>query len=86
MATASLPPSVTKSWKDVYVAALFESDCAKVPPLIAKAEQAIVLRARELFQSTGDHVQEEEALDDALYALRALRTCIEIHGRFADVA
>lgn len=86
MATVVLSPSIGKNWRDVYVAALFESDCAKVPPLIAAAEQAIGLRARELFEAAGDHVQEEEALDDALYALHALGTCLKIHNRFADVA
>jgi hypothetical protein len=40
-------------------------------------------RARELFQASGDNIPEEEALDDALYALRALKTCLEIHGGFA---
>jgi hypothetical protein len=84
MATVALPPTAT--WRDIYVAALFESDSVKVPSLIAEAEQAIILRARELFQASGDHIEEEEALDDALYALHALRTCLEIHGRFAQAA
>jgi hypothetical protein len=86
MATAAVPASATKTWRDVYVAALFESDSVKVPFLIGEAERAIILRARDLFQSPGDHVEEEEALDDALYALHALKTCLEIHGRFAEAA
>jgi len=75
-----------KAWKDLYVAALLEGDAARVPVLIANAERAIVERARELFSAAGDHVQEEEALDDALYALHALKSCIQIHGRFAEAA
>jgi hypothetical protein len=84
MATA---PSLTaKDWKDLYVAALLEGDKDKIPSLIDQAERAIVNRARELFGSTGDHIQEEEGLEDALYALHALKTCLATHGRFAQAA
>ena len=86
MSTATLQSVKTKEWKDLYVAALLEGDADRVPSLIADAERAIVERARELFAATGDHIQEEEALDDALYALHALKSCIQIHGRFADAA
>ena len=75
-----------KEWKDLYVAALLEGNAERVPDLIANAERAIVERARELFSEAGDHIQEEEALDDALYALHALKSCIEIHGKFAEAA
>jgi hypothetical protein len=75
-----------KDWKDLYVAALLEGNADRVPALIADAEDAIVERARELFGSKGDHVQEEEALDDAMYALHALKSCMEVHGRFAQAA
>ena len=63
-----------------------EGDEGRVPPLIAKAERAIVERARQLFNAGGDNTQEGEALNDALYALHALKTCLEIHGKFADAA
>lgn len=53
---------------------------------IADAERAIVNRAKELFQASGDHIQEEEALDDAIYALRALKNCLEIHGGLSMAA
>jgi hypothetical protein len=79
-------PAQPKDWKNLYVAALLEGDVERVPSLISEAERAIVERARELFASTGDHIQEEEALDDALYALHALKSCIAIHGRFAEAA
>jgi hypothetical protein len=81
--SASLP---TGSWRDLYVAALMEGDQQKVPSLIVDAERAIRQRARELFSSTGDNIQEEESLDDALYALHALKSCLQIHGRFAEAA
>ena len=75
-----------KNWKDLYVAALFESDTQQVHSRIEDAEGAIRGRARELFHAAGDNVDEAEALDDALYALNALRSCLAIHGRFAAAA
>jgi hypothetical protein len=43
---------------------------------IAEAESAILLRIKELFVTTTDHIEEDVVLDDALYALRALRNCV----------
>jgi hypothetical protein len=84
MLNAAIPPSQTKAWKDLYVAALLENDKERIPPLIAEAERAIRARARELFNASGDHIQEEHAMDDALYALHALKSCLAMHGRFAE--
>jgi len=78
--------STARGWKDLYVAALLEGDKERVPSLILEAERAIVGRSRELFGSEGDHIQEEEALDDAMYALHALKSCLATHGRFANAA
>jgi hypothetical protein len=64
-------------WKELYVAALFEADKIKIEGRIADAEKAVAARARELFRATGDHIEEQENLDDALYALRALRNSWE---------
>jgi hypothetical protein len=75
-----------RTWKDIYVAALLEGDEARMLRLIAEAEAAIVQRARELFGAAGDHIQEEHAMDDALYALHALKSCLAIHGHFAQAA
>ena len=63
-----------RSWKNLYTAALFEIDRAKLPERIAEAEAALIVRARELFHAPGDHIEEQEAVDDAMYALRALRS------------
>lgn len=63
------------TWEALYQAALFETDRGKVPARIAQAEQAIFARVKELFVASGDHIEEDEVLDDALYALRALRNC-----------
>ena len=68
------------AWRDLYLTALMEVDKDNTPARIVDAEQAILNRARELFKASGDNIQEEEALDDALYALRALKNCLEIRG------
>jgi hypothetical protein len=38
---------------------------------------ALVTRARELFHSPGDNIEEEQAVDDAMYALHALRSALK---------
>jgi hypothetical protein len=86
MALATNESTKANEWKDLYVAALLEGDKDKIPFLIGQAERAIVERARELFHTQGDHIQEEEGLEDALYALHALKTCLATHGRFAEAA
>jgi hypothetical protein len=86
MAASAVQPSKAAEWKNLYVAALLEANVEQIPSLIEVAERAIVVRARELFSAPGDNIQEEEALDDALYALHALKSCIAIHGRFAEAA
>jgi hypothetical protein len=62
----------SKNWHDSYRAALFETDRHELPNRIAQAEQAIINRGRELFQSP-DSLKEREALEAALYGLRAFR-------------
>ena len=63
-------------WHVLYHAALFETDRDKIPDRITEAENAIVSRMKELFAANADHIDEDIVLDDALYALRALRTCV----------
>jgi hypothetical protein len=62
-------------WHVLYHAALFETDRSKLPQRIAEAEAAILARVKELFIVNSDHIEEDQILDDALYALRALRNC-----------
>jgi hypothetical protein len=62
-----------RAWRDLYKAALFEVDNARLADRIAQAEEALVVRARELFHIAGDNIEEEQALDDSMYALHALR-------------
>lgn len=73
-------------WRDLYVAALLEGNADKIPALIYTAERAVQLRTLELLRTQGGNVEEQEDLDDAAYALHALKTCLEIHGRFAEAA
>lgn len=67
--------SPTTSWRALYQAALFEKDRRMVPTRIEEAEKAILGRVRELFAVETDHIEEDQILEDALYALRALRNC-----------
>ncbi|HZC21728.1 MAG TPA: hypothetical protein VE866_00185 [Candidatus Binatia bacterium] len=54
---------------------LVETDRSKLPQRIAEAKQAILARIKELFFVNSDHIEEDQTLDDARYALRALRNC-----------
>ena len=69
-------PQSDRAWPVLYQAALFETDRSKVPVRIAQAEAAIVARIQELCVKTDDHIEEDQFLDDALYALGALRNCV----------
>ncbi len=71
---------LTRSWRELYTAALFETDKDRVQSRISDAEKAIVARARELFAVGADTIEEDQALDDALYALRALQNCLEFRA------
>ena len=61
-------------WRKFYTAAFLEVDKSKLPDRIAQAEEALALRARDLFHTAGDNIEEGEALEDAMYALHALRS------------
>jgi hypothetical protein len=73
-AIVSFPNS--SCWCDLYETALFETDKSILPERIADAEKAIVARARELFSMTTGYIEEVQAIEDALYALQALQTCL----------
>ena len=76
--------SPSKSWKELYRAALYETDKSKLSERIANAEWALALRARELFHTGREHLQERQAVDAAIYALHALRnTATSTAGRKA---
>jgi len=75
-----------QNWRELHRAALFESDDRILPSRLAEAEKAFILRERELFQMSDDNVEEKEAVNDALYTLQALRSCLEFRTRNTDVA
>jgi hypothetical protein len=70
-------PPYKRVWAQFYKAALFELDANNVSDRIAEAETALVTRARELFHAAGDNIEEEKAVDDAMYALHALRSALK---------
>ena len=67
-----------QTWRELYRAALFEADRAKLPHRIHEARAAVILRGRELFNCADKHVEEAEDLEDALYALQALSSCLQM--------
>lgn len=73
---AGNPSDSSLAWHSLYQAALFESDREKIPARIDAAERAILERVKHLFVLKSDHIEEDQVLDDALYALRALRNCV----------
>jgi hypothetical protein len=70
-------------WHELYTAALFETDRERIPTRIAAAEKAIIARSRELFSAGSDTIEEDQALDDALYALKALQSCFDVNSAAA---
>jgi hypothetical protein len=67
-----------QAWRKLYEAALLEGDREMLPSRIADARRALLLRGRELSARPSDHAEEAEALNDALYALRMLSSCLEL--------
>jgi hypothetical protein len=67
----------TQSWKDLYQAALGESDLKRLPGRIDDAEAAIAIRARELFNAVGGDAEDGESLDYATCILHALRRSLK---------
>ena len=74
--TAVFPAPDKRSWRELYRDAILEADIDKIPELIATAEEALLTRTRELSDESGDNIEEQHDLDDALYALKALRDSV----------
>ena len=72
---------VLRSWRELYNAALIETDASKLPLRIEEARQALVFRSRELFPNSPIYDGEVEAIEDALYALHALENCLKSHTK-----
>lgn len=75
---ASAPSSHrNQAWYIAYRDALFERDRSRVGERITRAERLIIYRERELY-SLQNSFAEQRALDNALHALRALRSCFGV--------
>ena len=76
MKPALSPRPTHLEWKTLYRAAIIEKNKSRICERVSEAESAILARGRELFYSYGTQ-EERDALEDALYALRALRSACE---------
>jgi hypothetical protein len=68
-------------WRELYHAALFETDTSKLPLRIEEARKALIDRSRELFKTSPNYDDEGEAVETALYALQALENCLRSNTR-----
>lgn len=76
--TAALSPDLSHGdWKSLYRAAILETNKNVIQQKVSEAERAVLARGRELFY-TGGSSEEQESLEDALYALRAFRSACEL--------
>jgi len=64
MNTSILRSPGKKVWQQFYKDTLFELDASKASDRIAEAETALVTRARELFNTAGDNIEEEQAVHE----------------------
>ena len=69
-------PSPKASWKTLYRAAILETNKSLLHQRIHEAEEAVLARGREIFYGSSEP-EEWEALEDALYALRAYKTALQ---------
>ena len=84
MKPAFSPTPTHVEWKSLYRAAILETNKSAIRERISEAESAVLARGRELFYSEAT-LEEREALEDALYALRALKSACE-HGEGSEAA
>ena len=70
--------SMSSDWRELYKAALFEDDSAKILLRIAEAERALATRAKEIFGAE-NQLREQQAMENATYFLHLLRK-IEVHA------
>ena len=77
MPVSNLQCLSARRWKILYRSAIGAANTGVSPAKINEAEQAVILRAQELNSATGPEIEiERDALEDALYALHALRNTI----------
>ena len=75
MNPGSSPAPKRTSWKTLYRAAILETNKSIISKRVYEAEEAVLARGREIFYGNNE-AEEKEALEDALYALRAYKTAL----------
>ena len=70
-----------RNWRELYKAALFETDTSKLARRIQEARKALIFRSRELFKTSPNYDGETEAIENALYALQALENCLRLNTK-----
>ena len=76
-------PTICHDWRELCKAALLESDKRQRTFRIDEAERALTQRVRELHAIPNADAQECQAVDRALYGLRALRSCLRLKQKQA---
>ena len=69
----AFPRPKQTDWKILYRAVIAETNTSVVPRRVSDAEEAVLVREREISYGNGDP-EEKEALEEALYTLRAFKT------------
>jgi hypothetical protein len=72
----ALPDLNRTDWRTLYRAAILETDKSVLRQRVSEAERAVVKRGREIFYEHATP-KEQEALEDALFALLTLRTAFK---------
>lgn len=67
------PAPKPTEWRTLFRAAILETNKNLIRQRVLEAEKAVLTRQRELFYGHGT-VEEKDAMEDALYALRAYKT------------
>jgi len=65
--TKAFPPCLNRNWRSLYRAAILETNKRVLSQRVSEAEQAVIVRRREIFYADGTP-EEKEALEHALYA------------------
>ena len=76
MSTAIPPRPTPADWRTLYRSAILEPDRSIVRQRICEAEAAVLARGRELVYAGGTN-DEKDAIEEALYLLRAYRNAWE---------
>lgn len=72
MSTTPRSRPIPSDWRDLYRDAILETNQTAACQKVCEAEAAVLSRVRELLY-LGGTIEENEALEDALYLLRAYR-------------